>query len=89
MALSLTPSEAETRITQVDDSMNNLRTLASKILDTTQTMTAGAWLGGRSQMFSRMMSQHHDDFNYVINQLTQVAEKGKSDIRTIVGADSQ
>lgn len=88
MALSLTPSEAETKITQVDEAMNNLRTLASKILDSTQTMTAGAWLGARAQTFNHIMAQHNDDFNNVINQLTQVAEKGKSDIRTIVGADA-
>lgn len=88
MTLSLTASEAETKITHVDEAMNNLRTLANKVLDSTQTMTAGAWQGGRAQTFNRIMSQHHEDFNNVINQLTQVAEKGKSDIRTIVGSDA-
>lgn len=88
MALSLTPAEAETKITQVDEAMNNLRTLASRILDSTETMTASSWQGGRAATFRSIMTQHSDDFNYVINQLTQVAEKGKNDIRTLVSHDS-
>ncbi len=89
MTLNLTPSEAETKITQVDEAMGNLRTLASKILDSTETMTSGSWLGGRAQVFRSIMTQHSDDFNYVIGQLTQVAEKkGKGDIRTLVSHDT-
>ena len=89
MTLSLTPAEAEAKITQVDDAMNNARTLATKILDTTQTMTSSSWLGGRAGNFNNVMTQRHDDFKIVIDNLTQVAEKGKSDMRTIVSADSQ
>lgn len=88
MTLSLTPAEAELKIQQVDDAMITARTLASKILDTTQTMTASSWLGGKAHTFNGIMSQHHDDFNTIITALTQVAEKGKSDIRTIVTHDT-
>jgi hypothetical protein len=84
MTLHLTPTEAQTRIQQVDDAMGNLRTLASRILDTTETMVGSSWQGGRAQTFRGIMTQHHEDFNYVINQLTHVAEKGKSDIQTLV-----
>ena len=51
-------------------------------------MTGSSWQGGRAVTFRGIMSQHHDDFNYVINQLTQVAEKGKSDIQTLVSHDT-
>jgi type VII secretion system (Wss) protein ESAT-6 len=88
MTLHLTPQEAQTRIHQVDEAMNNLRTLASRILDSTETMTGSSWQGGRAQTFRGIMTQHHDDFNYVITQLTHVAEKGKSDIQTLVSADT-
>ena len=88
MTLHLTPAEAQTKIQQVDESMYTLRTLASKILDSTETMTASSWQGGRAQTFRGIISQHHEDFNYVINQLTQVAEKGKSDIQTLVTHDT-
>jgi hypothetical protein len=47
-----------------------------------------SWQGGRAVTFRGIMAQHHDDFNYVINQLTQVAEKGKSDIQTLVSHDT-
>ncbi|HJT93058.1 MAG TPA: hypothetical protein VJ777_14170 [Mycobacterium sp.] len=88
MTLSLTPAEAELKIQQVDEAMITARTLAGKILDTTQTMTASSWLGGKAHTFNGIMSQHNDDFNTVITALTQVAEKGKSDIRTIVTHDT-
>jgi inorganic triphosphatase YgiF len=88
MTLHLTPADAQTKIQQVDDAMYNLRTLASRILDSTETMTAGSWQGGKAQTFRGIMSQHHEDFNYVINQLTHVAEKGKSDIQTLVSHDT-
>jgi uncharacterized protein YukE len=88
MTLHLTPTEAQTKVQQVDEAMYNLRTLASRILDSTETMTSGSWQGGRAATFRGIMSQHHEDFNYVINQLTQVAEKGKSDIQTLVSHDT-
>jgi hypothetical protein len=88
MTLHLTPADAQTKIQQVDDAMHNLRSLASRILDSTETMTAGSWQGGKAQTFRGIMSQHHEDFNYVITQLTYVAEKGKSDIQTLVSHDT-
>jgi hypothetical protein len=88
MALHLSPHDAQAKIQQVDEAMFNLRSLASKILDSTETMTASSWQGGKAQTFRGIMSQHHEDFNYVINQLTQVAEKGKSDIQTLVSHDT-
>lgn len=88
MTLHLTPTEAQTRINQVDESMYNLKTLASRILDSTETMTGSSWQGGRAQTFRGIMTQHHDDFNYVINQMQQVAEKGKTDIQTLVTHDT-
>ncbi|HTI74732.1 MAG TPA: hypothetical protein VL634_07040 [Mycobacterium sp.] len=88
MTLHLSPTEAQRRIQQVDEAMYNLKTLASKILDSTETMTGSSWQGGRAATFRGIMTQHHDDFNYVINQLTHVAEKGKGDIQTLVSHDS-
>jgi uncharacterized protein YukE len=88
MTLHLTPAEADAKINQVDQQMTDVRRLASKILDTTQTMTASSWQGGRAAMFNRIMQQHHDDFNTVINNLQAVADKGKSDIRALVTHES-
>ena len=78
MTLSLTPAEAETKITQVDETMIEVRRLANRILDSTQTMTASSWQGGRAQMFRA----HHDAAPRGLQQrhqqaLQQVADKGK------------
>lgn len=88
MTLHLSPGDAQNRVQQVDEAMFNLRSLASKILDTSETMTGSSWQGGRAVAFRGRMTQHHDDFTYVINQLTQIAEKGKSDIQTLVSQDT-
>ncbi|MGV9801802.1 WXG100 family type VII secretion target [Mycobacterium sp. NPDC003449] len=88
MATSLTPQEAETKIGQVDEAMTTARTLANNILERAETMTASSWLGGKAQKFAGMMTQHHDDFTAVITQLTQVAETGKSNMRTLANMDS-
>jgi len=88
MTLSLTPAEATAKVEQVNDAMNTARTLGNRILDSTQTMTASSWQGGRAAMFNRIMTQHRDDFEVVINRLQQVADKGKQDIQTISAADA-
>lgn len=89
MRTSLTPQEAEAKIAQVDEAMQNARTLANNILERTQSMTASSWLGGRAQRFGNTMTQHHEDFTAVINALSQVAETGKTNMRTFASADSQ
>lgn len=89
MTLNLTPAEAEAKINQVDEAMTDVRRLASKILDSTETMTASSWQGDKAQTFRGIMTQHDEDFNTVINNLQEVADKGKSDIRTLVSQDTE
>jgi uncharacterized protein YukE len=88
VTLHLSPGDAQNRVQQVDEAMFNLRSLASKILDSSDTMTGSSWQGGRAMGFRGKMSQHHEDFTYVINQLTQIADKGKSDIQTLLSQDT-
>jgi hypothetical protein len=87
MTLELTPAEAESKIAQIDEAMINIKTLANNILDSAQTMTASSWQGGQAHSFGARVTQHDEDFNVVINEMTQVADKGKSDIHTLVSAD--
>ncbi len=89
MALSLTPDEAQAKINQIDNEMVDVRRLADRILDSTQTMCASSWQGGRAATFSRIMGQHHEDFNTVLNNLQSIVDKGKSDIQTLVAHDTQ
>lgn len=89
MTTSLTPQEAEAKIQQVDEAMARARTLANNILDRTQTMTASSWLGGKATKFGGTIQQHHDDLTAVITSLTQVAETGKSNMRTFANVDAE
>lgn len=88
MALSLTEAEATAKMNQVDDAMNTARTMGNRILDTTQTMTSGSWLGGKAATFNAIMTQHRDDFEIVINRLQQVANTGKEHIRAITAHEN-
>ncbi|OBG99294.1 WXG100 family type VII secretion target [Mycobacterium sp. E3247] len=89
MTTSLTPQEAEAKIAQVDQAMQNARALANNILDRTQTMTASSWLGHKAQSFGNTMQNHHEDFTAVINALNQVAETGKTNMRTFANLDAE
>jgi hypothetical protein len=64
--------------------MIDVRRLADRILDSTQTMCASSWQGGRAATFNRIMAQHHEDFGTVLNNLQQIVDKGKTDIRAFV-----
>jgi uncharacterized protein YukE len=88
MTLTLTPSQAQAKINNIDQQMIDVRRLAQQILDTTQTMCASSWQGGRAQTFNRIMGQHHEDFTTVINNLQHIVDKGKSDIQTLVTHDT-
>jgi hypothetical protein len=89
MALSLTPAEANAKVAQIDEGMAQARILAKRLLDRTEDMTATTWLGGKAQTFRAIMQQHDDDFNYIINTMQGIADKGKDDIRTIESHDTQ
>ena len=84
MALSLTPAEAQPKINQIDEEMLDVRTLASRILDSTQTMTASSWKGGRAATFNQIMTQHHENMNNVINDLQRIVDKTKGDINAFI-----
>jgi uncharacterized protein YukE len=88
MTLILTPAQAEAKINQIDNEMVDVRRLAERILDSTQTMCASSWQGGRAQTFSKIMAQHHEDFTTVLNNLQQIVDKGKSDIRAFVAHET-
>jgi WXG100 family type VII secretion target len=88
MALSLRPEEAQPKINQIDEEMADVRLLASRILDSTQSMTASSWKGGRAATFNQIMTQHHEDMNNVINNLQRIVDKTKGDINTFMAHEA-
>jgi WXG100 family type VII secretion target len=88
MALSLTPAEAQPKINQIDEEMHDVRTLANRILDSTQTMTASSWKGGRAAVFNQIMTQHHENMNIVINNLQRIVDKTKNDINAFIAHEA-
>ncbi|MGE2817437.1 hypothetical protein ACQI5H_20165 [Mycobacterium heidelbergense] len=85
---SLTFAQAQVKIQQVDDAMNNAHTLARDMQDITTQMTSGAWLGNQATQFGQKMGQYTDEFNAIVNRLTHVAETGKQNMLTLVNHDA-
>lgn len=88
MTLSLTQSEADAKIMQIDEAVANARTLANQMVDTADTMTNNSWLGGKAARFNGIMHQHHDDFRALVDALTEVGENGKVAIQELAGQDA-
>jgi hypothetical protein len=84
MALNLTPAEAQSKMTTIDEEMGEVRLLANRILESTETMTARDWQGGRAATFNRIMAQHHEDMNGVLNNLQRTVEKARADINAFL-----
>jgi WXG100 family type VII secretion target len=88
MALSLTPAEAQPKIAQIDEEMADVRLLADRILDSTQTMTASSWQGQRATTFTQIMTQHHESMNHVLTNLQRIVDKTKEDINAFIAHEA-
>lgn len=86
---SLTPAEAQAKIHQIDQAMADALQLKNQMQDITVQMTSSSWRGNQASMFANKMQQYDEDFNAIINQLSNVAETGKSNMMTLINRDSE
>ncbi|MCZ8380191.1 WXG100 family type VII secretion target [Mycobacterium sp. CPCC 205372] len=87
MALQLTPQEAAAKIVAIDESMARARSLVAKLQSETDTMLGSSWHGVSAGKFGNTQTANHDDYNVLIQTLTDVAEKGKTHIQRISTTD--
>ena len=87
MALQLTPQEAAAKIQQIDESMGRARSLVTKLQSETDAMLGSSWHGVSAGRFGTTQTANHDDYNVLIQTLTDVAEKGKTHIQRIATTD--
>jgi uncharacterized protein YukE len=87
MALQLTPQEAAAKIAAIDESMGRARGLVAKLQSETDTMLGSSWHGVSAGKFGNTQTANHDDYNVLIQTLTDVAEKGKTHIQRISTTD--
>ncbi|OMC08442.1 hypothetical protein [Mycobacterium sp. SP-6446] len=85
---SLTHAEAQAKIKQIDQAMGDALVLKNKMENITLHMTSSSWQGNQARTFATKMQGYNDDFNAIINQLSNVAETGKSNMMTLVNHDS-
>ena len=88
MTVSLTPAEAESKISQIENARDQAVATLSKIQDTQQSMLGSAWQGGSATKYNSTSSQQHEDFMQIINSLNTVVETGSAHIRSIANMDN-
>jgi uncharacterized protein YukE len=86
---SLTPPEAHAKINQIDQAMADAHQLKNKVQDITVQMTSSSWRGNQASNFASKMTQYDEEFGAIINQLSHVAETGKSHMMTLINHDSE
>jgi WXG100 family type VII secretion target len=88
MTVSLTPAEAESKISQIESARDQAVSTLSKIQDTQQSMLSSAWQGGSATKYGSTSSQQHEDFTQIINALNSVVETGSAHMRSIANMDN-
>jgi uncharacterized protein YukE len=79
---SLTQAQAQAKINQVDEAMDSARQLANNMQVITNEMKT-SWMGNQSQKFGQKMQQYDDEFRAIINRLTQIADTGTQNMKTV------
>jgi uncharacterized protein YukE len=88
MTVSLTPAEAESKISQIESARDQAIAKLSQIQDTQQTMLSNAWQGGSASKYGSTSAQQHDDFTQLTNDLRTLVETGSAHIRSIANMDN-
>jgi len=88
MTVSLTPAQADAKISQINDARDQAVAKMRQIEDSQQAMLAAAWMGNSATNYGKTSAQQHEDFNQIINTLNDVVEKGSTHIRSISNQDN-
>jgi len=88
MTVSLTPAEAESKISQIESARDQAVATLSRIQDTQQTMLSSGWQGGSATKYNSTSSQQHEDFTQIINSLNSVVETASTHMRSIANSDN-
>jgi uncharacterized protein YukE len=88
MTVLLTPAEAESKITQIDDARDQAVAKLRQMADSQQSMLGSTWHGGSATTYGNTSAQQQEDFTQIINTLNDVVEKGSGHIRSVTQQDN-
>jgi WXG100 family type VII secretion target len=87
MTVSLTPAEAESKISQIESARDQVNATLNKILDMQKDMLSSAWQGGSATRYNSTADQQHEDFTRISTDLNTVVETGAAHMRSIASMD--
>ncbi|CAN5615405.1 hypothetical protein BH11ACT6_BH11ACT6_35420 [soil metagenome] len=87
MAVTLTPAEADTKISQIHDARDQAVIKLNQISDIQEKMLASAWHGSSADTYRATAQNQRDEFDQVINELNSVVNTGSEHMRAIANAD--
>jgi uncharacterized protein YukE len=88
MTLSLTPAEAQSKISQIDEARNAAITKIQQIEDSQQMMLGSGWKGGSATTYGHTSTTQNDDLNTVMKSLNHVVDTATTHIHSIANADN-
>lgn len=88
MTVSLTPAEAETKISQIESARDQALAKLRVIQDTQHGMLSNAWQGGSASKYGSTSSQQHDDFTQLTNDLQNLVTTASAHMRSIANMDN-
>ena len=88
MTLSLTPTEAQSKLTAIENAKQDAVTKLGQIADTQQTMLGSSWKGGSATTYGNTSNQQQEDAQKIITYLNQIVETGSAHIRSVSGLDN-
>ena len=88
MTVSLTPADAESKISQLESIREKAVGILRSMQGTQQGMVNQTWKGDSATRYSSTSDQQHEDFTQIINALNSVVETGSAHMRSIANMDN-
>lgn len=88
MTVSLTQSEANAKLSQIEDARNRAKSTLQQIEDAQSQMLGTGWQGQSASKYGNVSQTQRDDINAVITNLDHIVNTASSHIRSLVTSDN-
>lgn len=88
MTLSLTQSEAQSKIQQIDDARQQAVTKLQNIEESQHLMLGSNWKGGSATTYGHTSTTQNDDINQIITDLNHIVDTATTHINSVANADN-
>lgn len=88
MTVSLTPTDAQTKLQQIEQARQTAVAKLTNVQDAQESMLSSGWQGGSATKYGSTSAQQHEDFAQIITYLNHIVDTGSAHIRSIASMDN-